>query len=75
MILDELIEKKKINRKSLAVLIDPDKMEEVHDITTLVHACMENCVDYILVGGSLITTDNFSKRKQMFKKSRSSYDK
>ncbi|WP_109833280.1 geranylgeranylglyceryl/heptaprenylglyceryl phosphate synthase [Reichenbachiella versicolor] len=60
MILHELIEKKKANRKSLAVLIDPDKVDEIHDITRLVHACIENCVDYILVGGSLITTDNFS---------------
>ena len=61
MILDQLIQRKKAGKKSLAVLIDPDKMDSMQDVHRLVNACVENYVDYILVGGSLITTDNFSK--------------
>ncbi len=61
MILDDFIENKKNNRKSLCVLIDPDKVSDVGQIVRTVQMCAENYVDYILVGGSLITNDNFSR--------------
>lgn len=60
-LLNQLEQKKKENKKSLAVLIDPDKIEEVSELLQFVRLCTENKVDYIFVGGSLITTDNFSK--------------
>lgn len=61
MILNDLIEKKKENRKSLAVLIDPDKVTDIGKLIQFVQQCIENCVDYIYVGGSLVANDNFSK--------------
>ncbi|MFY0625332.1 MAG: geranylgeranylglyceryl/heptaprenylglyceryl phosphate synthase [Reichenbachiella sp.] len=61
MILEQLISNKKINRKSLAVLIDPDKVDNVDALIGLVRLCVENYVDYLLVGGSLMANDNFSK--------------
>lgn len=60
-LLTQLEEKKRSNKKSLAVLIDPDKTEAGAELIQFVRLCTENKVDYILVGGSLITTDNFSK--------------
>ncbi len=61
MIIEQLISNKKINRKSLAVLIDPDKVEDVGNLIGLVKLCVENYVDYLFVGGSLMANDNFSK--------------
>ena len=59
-ILLELIDKKKNGIKSFAVLIDPDKVEDLGNVVKLVNLCVENKVDYIFVGGSLIVNDNFS---------------
>lgn len=59
-ILFELIDKKKNGIKSFAVLIDPDKVEDLGNVVKLVNLCVENKVDYIFVGGSLIVNDNFS---------------
>ncbi|MFY0651041.1 MAG: geranylgeranylglyceryl/heptaprenylglyceryl phosphate synthase [Cyclobacteriaceae bacterium] len=59
-ILDDLVLKKKRGLKSFAVLIDPDKVEELGDVVKLVNLCVENKVDYIFVGGSLMVNDNFS---------------
>ena len=59
-ILLELIDKKKNGVKSFAVLIDPDKVEDLRKVVKLVNLCVENKVDYIFVGGSLIVNDNFS---------------
>lgn len=59
-ILADLVYKKKNGLKSFAVLIDPDKVDDMGDIVKLVNLCVENKVDYIFVGGSLIVNDNFS---------------
>ncbi|MEQ6122077.1 geranylgeranylglyceryl/heptaprenylglyceryl phosphate synthase [Reichenbachiella sp. MALMAid0571] len=59
-ILLELIDKKKNGIKSFAVLIDPDKVDDLSSVIKLVNLCVENKVDYIFVGGSLIVNDNFS---------------
>jgi len=59
-ILLELIDKKKKGIKSFAVLIDPDKVDDLGNVVKLVNLCVENKVDYIFVGGSLIVNDNFS---------------
>lgn len=45
-------------KKSIAVLIDPDKVEDTSALLHLLNLATENCVDYIFVGGSLVTTTN-----------------
>lgn len=60
-ILESLLEKSKIGKKSIAVLIDPDKVEDSAKLTQLINLASENCVDYFLVGGSLITSTNLSE--------------
>jgi phosphoglycerol geranylgeranyltransferase len=60
-ILNTLREKHKLRKKSIAVLVDPDKIEEPSRLLHLVNLANENCVDYLFVGGSLITTVNLSE--------------
>ncbi len=60
-ILEALQERSRKGKKSIAVLIDPDKMEDTHRLSTLIHLATENCVDYFFVGGSLVTTTNLSE--------------
>lgn len=54
-LLDELESRHQTGRKSLAVLIDPDKVHEVAHLTPLLRLAKECCIDYFFVGGSLIT--------------------
>ena len=56
----ELEEKKRIGLKSFAVLIDPDKVDDLGEVAKLVNLCVENKVDYVFIGGSLIVNDNFN---------------
>lgn len=60
-LLNQLQDKKANQLKSLAVLIDPDKATDLGKLMRLINLCVENKVDYLLVGGSLITNDNFSR--------------
>lgn len=60
-ILDSLREKQKIGKKSIAVLIDPDKITDRIQLQHLIDLASENCVDYFLVGGSLVTTINLAE--------------
>lgn len=60
-ILDILKDRHRVGKKSIAVLIDPDKVEDPASLTRLLNLASENCVDFILVGGSLITTTNLSE--------------
>lgn len=48
-------------KKSIAVLIDPDKAEDPSRLMTLINLANENCVDFFFVGGSLVTTTNLSE--------------
>ncbi|MFZ5999866.1 MAG: geranylgeranylglyceryl/heptaprenylglyceryl phosphate synthase [Bacteroidota bacterium] len=48
-------------KKSIAVLIDPDKAEDATRLMNLVNLANENCVDFFFVGGSLVTTTNLSE--------------
>ena len=59
-ILDSLSDKSKLGKKSIGVLIDPDKIDDLSKLTHLINLANENCVDYFLVGGSLVTSTNFS---------------
>lgn len=54
-------ENQKQSRKSLAVLFDPDKISDVRKIIRQINLCIENKVELIFVGGSLITNNSFSK--------------
>ncbi|GAB1446089.1 MAG: geranylgeranylglyceryl/heptaprenylglyceryl phosphate synthase [Cyclobacteriaceae bacterium] len=60
-ILDSLSEKSKLGKKSIAVLIDPDKIEDNSKLRHLINLANENCIDYFLVGGSLVTSTNLSE--------------
>lgn len=60
-ILETLEEKSKLGKKSIGVLIDPDKIDDPSKLTHLINLANENCVDYFLVGGSLVTSTNFSE--------------
>jgi phosphoglycerol geranylgeranyltransferase len=48
-------------KKSIAVLLDPDKIEDPSRILPLINLASENCVDFFFVGGSLVTTTNLSE--------------
>jgi phosphoglycerol geranylgeranyltransferase len=60
-ILNSLRERARLKRKSIAVLVDPDKAEEPARLQQLINLANENCVDYFFVGGSLVTTNNLSE--------------
>ena len=51
---DDLYERKAKGKKSFAVLIDPDKVN-LGNFSRLLDLCIQHSVDYIFVGGSLIT--------------------
>src|SRR5882762_645023 len=48
-------------KKSIAVLVDPDKAEDPSKLKQLIHLANENCIDFFFVGGSLITTPNLTE--------------
>ncbi len=60
-LLETLQEWHQLGRKSVAVLIDPDKADDPAKLMTLINLATENCVDFFFVGGSLITTANLSE--------------
>lgn len=60
-ILDSLQAKSKQGKKSIAVLIDPDKINSTSQLEPLLRLAAEDCVDYIFVGGSLVTTNNIAE--------------
>ncbi|MDN4165726.1 geranylgeranylglyceryl/heptaprenylglyceryl phosphate synthase [Cytophagales bacterium LB-30] len=60
-ILEELYSRKAMGKKSIAVLIDPDKVSDQASLARLLHLCVESKVDYFFVGGSLITTNTLSQ--------------
>lgn len=55
-ILDNILLNKQLQKKSLAVLLDPDKVD-LANFDTFLYACVENCVGYFFIGGSLITNN------------------
>jgi phosphoglycerol geranylgeranyltransferase len=67
-LLKSLQEKQKVGKKSIAVLLDPDKVEDTAKLQYLINLANENCVDYFFVGGSLITTTNLSDVVKQIKK-------
>lgn len=59
-VLKNLQERHKQSKKSIAVLVDPDKAEDPSRLLHLINLASENCVDYFFVGGSLVTSANLS---------------
>jgi phosphoglycerol geranylgeranyltransferase len=59
-ILDILKMRRREGKKSIAVLIDPDKAENDNELQQLINLASENCIDFFFVGGSLVTTTNLS---------------
>jgi phosphoglycerol geranylgeranyltransferase len=47
-------------KKSIAVLVDPDKAEDPARLQHMINLVSENCIDFFFVGGSLVTTTNLS---------------
>lgn len=68
-ILETIKSNKSLGKKSIAILIDPDKVEEPAQLKQVLRLASENCVDFIFVGGSLITTSNLSAVVQEIKAS------
>jgi phosphoglycerol geranylgeranyltransferase len=60
-ILKTLRERHRDGKKSIAVLVDPDKVEDPTRLQLLTNLASENCVDFFFVGGSLITTSNLGQ--------------
>jgi putative glycerol-1-phosphate prenyltransferase len=59
-ILSNLFTNHRQGKKSIAVLVDPDKAEDASALLQLINLASENCIDYFFVGGSIITTSNLS---------------
>lgn len=59
-ILSTLQQRRNQKKKSIAVLVDPDKAEDSSRLLHLINLASENCVDYFFVGGSLVTSANLS---------------
>jgi phosphoglycerol geranylgeranyltransferase len=54
-----LIQLKSEQRKALAVLIDPDKIQDEKAVVDLMKLINSSKVDFVFVGGSLLIGDNF----------------
>ncbi len=67
-IYNSLAERKKQGRKSFAVLIDPDKVDQ-QVLDELVERSVAAQVDYLLVGGSLVISNHLDDCVQQIKKS------
>jgi putative glycerol-1-phosphate prenyltransferase len=65
-ILNTLLEKKQKKQKQLAVLIDPDSVDE-NQLIKLCNLCNQAKADLILVGGSLITNGFWNKCVSLIK--------
>lgn len=57
MILHYLNERKRQNQKSLAVLVDPDKVTSDLELQRLIDQCNQLSVDYFFIGGSLLVSN------------------
>lgn len=57
--INQISQLKKQNKKALAVLIDPD--QPVKSVSMIAQLCQKNHIDFILVGGSLVTSGILSE--------------
>lgn len=66
-ILDLLHDRHRAGKKSIAVLVDPDKVDDPSRLRHLIDLANENCIDFFLVGGSLMTRTNLADVIQTIK--------
>ncbi len=66
-LLKEIKHRKEKRKKSLAVLVDPDKVSDMNELSALTSLAKECCLDFFFVGGSLLTQDNLSRVIQQLK--------
>ncbi|WKN40923.1 geranylgeranylglyceryl/heptaprenylglyceryl phosphate synthase [Tunicatimonas pelagia] len=62
-----LLHQQQQKKKSLAIFIDPDQLNEVADTLRLISLGAKHQIDYFLVGGSLITTNNLGEAVRTIK--------
>ncbi len=67
-IYQSLVDRKQLGKKSFAVLIDPDKVDDTN-IQKLIALSLAAKVDYFLVGGSLVVSNYLDRCVQLIKKS------
>ena len=67
-IYSSLVESKAQGRKQFAVLIDPDKLS-TGEIARIVEASVKSSVDFLFVGGSLLTKNNLDPCLKQLKES------
>ncbi|MDH4090654.1 MAG: geranylgeranylglyceryl/heptaprenylglyceryl phosphate synthase [Cyclobacteriaceae bacterium] len=66
-VLKTLIERHRQGKKSIAVLVDPDKADDPVKLLQLINLASENCIDFFFVGGSIITTSNLASVVKLIK--------
>jgi len=62
-----LQEKASKGQKQLAVLIDPDSLQNEEGLLALIQTCNQHKVDLLLVGGSLITNGFWDRCIELLK--------
>ncbi len=67
-IYQSLVDRKRHSRKSFAVLIDPDKVND-NSVEELIQLSLDAQVDYFLVGGSLVISNYLDECVQLIKRS------
>ena len=66
-IYQSLVHRARIKQKSIAVLIDPDKVDHPKSLNRLINLAAEAYVDFFFVGGSLIAKNNLNQIIQLIK--------
>ena len=59
-ILELIQQRHQAGKKSIAVLVDPDKVDDSAHLRHLIDLANENCIDFFFVGGSLLTRSNLA---------------
>lgn len=67
-ILEKIISAKKDGKKQIAILVDPDKLN-TDELLGLVSKINKSPIDYILVGGSLLSSDQMDEYINLIKQS------
>ena len=67
-IYQSLTDRKSQSKKSFAVLIDPDKVND-NSVEELIQLSLDAEVDYFLVGGSLVISNYLDECVQLIKRS------
>jgi len=58
-VLNSIVSNRRKGKKSLAVLLDPDKLKDEIRLNNILELINQSKVDFVFVGGSLLVEDNF----------------